>query len=397
MKRALTAILLAGILTAQAADYQYLTIEKTDGTALSLPAIGLTISYADNNLTAVNGTEGTTIAMSDVNCMYFSETPSGTTTSTDVAVADNTVEVVYNGSTATVNVASNISQYVTVSSGTSSHVVIKQAENFAGVDATADNEDGEIIYTLSGKSDDGEFYLEGSFKASLELSGLTLTNPNGPAINIQDGKRISVSVQKGTASTLTDGANEKYNGSFHCKGHTKFKGKGTLNVVGNSKHAIYSKEYMEVKNCTINVTAAVKDAIHCKEYFFMESGTINITAAGDDGIQVELDEDAANTGITADHEDENTGNFYQKAGTLSISGYTGKAIKADGTITYSGGKQDFDTADTEITADISALTSDPSSQTQATYYDLQGRPVKTVKKGLYIFKKGNTIVKTHVK
>ena len=92
-----------------------------------------------------------------------------------VDIADNTVEIVYNGTTATVNVATNISKYVTVSSGTSSHVVIKQAEDFAGVDATADNEDGEIIYTLSGKSDDGELYLEGSFKASLELSGLTLT------------------------------------------------------------------------------------------------------------------------------------------------------------------------------------------------------------------------------
>ena len=307
-----------------------------------------------------------------------------------VDIADNTVEIVYNGTTATVNVATNISKYVTVSSGTSSHVVIKQAEDFTGVDATADNEDGEIIYTLSGKSDDGEFYLEGSFKASLELSGLTLTNPNGPAINIQNGKRISVSVQKGAASTLTDGANEKYNGCFHCKGHTKFKGKGTLNVVGNSRHAIYSKEYMEVKNCTINVTAAVKDAIHCKEYFFMESGTINITAAGDDGIQVELDDETANTGITADHEDENTGNFYQKAGTLSISGYTGKAIKADGTITYSGGTQNFNTADTQITS-VAPITNSSSAQTS--YYDLQGRQVKTPKKGLYIFKKGNTIVK----
>ena len=217
-----------------------------------------------------------------------------------------------------------------------------------------------------------------------------MTNPNGPAINIQNGKRISVSVQKGAASTLTDGANEKYNGCFHCKGHTKFKGKGTLNVVGNSRHAIYSKEYMEVKNCTINVTAAVKDAIHCKEYFFMESGTINITAAGDDGIQVELDDENANTGITADHEDENTGNFYQKAGTLSISGYTGKAIKADGTITYSGGTQNFNTADTQITS-VAPITNNSSAQTS--YYDLQGRQVKTPKKGLYIFKKGNTIVK----
>ena len=307
------------------------------------------------------------------------------------AIDNNTVEITYSGNSAKVTVASNISSYVTVSSGTSSHVKIVQAASFTG------NSIGEIEYILSGSSSDGEFYLEGGYKCTVTLAGVTLTNPKGPAVNIQNGKRIDVSVKKETTNTLADGVNEDYNGCFHSKGHTEFKGRGTLNVVGNSKHAIYSKEYMEVKNCTINVTAAVKDAIHCKEYFFMESGTINITAAGDDGIQVELDEDAANTGITADHEDENTGNFYQKAGTLSISGYTGKAIKADGTITYSGGKQDFDTVDTEITADISALTSDPSSQTQATYYDLQGRPVKTVKKGLYIFKKGNTIVKTHVK
>ena len=162
MKQVLTAILLAGTLTTQAADYQYLTIQKTDGTAFSLPAIGLTISYDDNNLTAVNGNEGTTIAISDVNSMYFSESQATTTSETDVA--DNTVEIVYNGTTATVNVASNISDYITVSSGTSSHVVIKQAEDFAGVDATSDNEDGEIIYTLSGNSDDGEFYLEGSYR-----------------------------------------------------------------------------------------------------------------------------------------------------------------------------------------------------------------------------------------
>lgn len=311
------------------------------------------------------------------------------------AIENNTVEIVYNGSTVTINVADNISQYVTVSSGNSSHVVIKQAEDFAGVDATADNEDGEIIYALSGKSDDGEFYLEGSFKASIELNGLTLTNPNGPALNIQNGKRISVSAQKGTASTLTDGMNEKYNGCIHCKGHTKYKGKGTLNVVGNSKHAIYSKEYMEVKNCTINITAAVKDAIHCKEYFFMESGTVNITAAGDDGIQVELDDELANTGITANHEEENTGNFYQKAGTLSISGYTGKAIKTDGTITYSGGKQDFNTAETETTAVQTALASPLTPQ--SAYYNLQGQQMKTAKKGLYIFKQGNTIVKTYIK
>ena len=45
-------------------------------------------------------------------------------TNTATAVDNNTVEIVYNGSSATVTIASNISNYVTVSSGSSSHVSI---------------------------------------------------------------------------------------------------------------------------------------------------------------------------------------------------------------------------------------------------------------------------------
>lgn len=310
------------------------------------------------------------------------------------AIDNNTVNIVYNGTTATVTVASNISSYVTVSSGSSSHVKIVQSESFAGVDATTDNEDGEIIYSLSGSSTDGEFYMEGSFKATVELNGVTLTNPSGPAINIQDGKRIAVSAKKSTTNTLTDGANDTYNGCFHCKGHTKVKGKGTLNVVGNSKHAIYSKEYIEVKNLTLNITAAKKDAIHCKEYFLMESGTVNITGATDDGIQVELS-GTSSTGVTTDHDDEDTGNFYQEGGTLSISGYGGKAIKTDGSINYSGGTQDFDTSDTSAATGISLIENEASAD--ATYYDIQGRKINTISKGLYIFKNGNTTKKILVR
>ena len=304
---------------------------------------------------------------------------------TAFAVNDNTVEVVYNGTTATVTIAKNISSYVTVSSGTSSHVKIVQSASFAGVDKTKDNEDGEIIYSLSGTSSDGEFYMEGSYKCIVELNGLTLTNPSGPAINVQDGKRIEVSAKKNTTNTIADGANEDYNGCYHSKGHTKFKGKGTLNVVGNSKHAIYSKEYIEVKNLTINITAAAKDAIHCKEYFLMESGTVNITGAGDDGIQVEL-VGSTSTGKTTGHEDEDSGNFYQEDGELSISGYRGKAIKADGTITYTGGTQNFDKTDVADATGIDSILTDDASETRV--FDLQGRQTKVSKPGLYIIQNG---------
>ena len=291
------------------------------------------------------------------------------------AIEDNTVEVIFNGTSATVNIANNISSYVTNQSGRSSHVKLVQSESFSGINASADNEDGEIIYVLSGSTSNGEFYLEGAFKCTVELSGVSITNPSGPAINVQNGKRVSVSIKKSTTNTLTDGANEDYNGAFHSKGHTKFKGKGTLNVVGNSKHGIYSKEYLEIKNCNINITKAVKDGIHCKEYFFMESGNVSISGAGDDGIQVELSGNAS-TGAMPQHEEEDSGNFYMANGTLTISDYEGKAIVADGTITYSGGNQNFDTSDTKILAGIEDIQASKPSRIQDGIYDLQGRKLQ---------------------
>ena len=304
------------------------------------------------------------------------------------AVADNVVQVVYDGTTATVTIASNISSYVTVSSGTSSHVVIEQNSNFAGVDATSDNEDGEIYYVLSGSSTDGSFTLIGSYKCEIDLKGLTLTNPSGPVLIILNGKRIAISSQKSTTNTLTDGSNEDYKGCIHVKGHTKLKGKGTLNVIGNSAHAIWSNEYVEVKNVTLNITAAQKDGIHCKEYFLMESGTVNICGAGDDGIHVELD-GTTSTGTTTDHEDEDSGNFYMEDGTLTINGYSGKAVKTDGSISYSGGTQNFDTTDVTENATstgVETLRVMPTNEITE-YYDLMGRSIDPSQaKGIIIVK-----------
>ncbi len=316
------------------------------------------------------------------------------------AIDNNTVEIVYSGTTATVTIADNIASYVTVKSGTSSHVQIIQAESFAGVDATTDNEDGEIIYSLSGSTTSGCFYLEGSYKCTVELNGVDITNPDSAAIAIMNGKRIAVSAKKGTTNTLTDASNSIHKGCYHCKGHTKFKGKGTLTVNGNSAHAIYSKEYIEVKKLTLNVTTAVKDAFHCKEYFYIESGTVNITSATDDGIQVEVDEDETTTGTTTDHDDENSGNFYQDDGTLTISSFGGKAIKADGTITNNGGTwSGFTSSDNEENANttgINAITTSTTTGTQSVY-DLQGRQVKSLGKGLYIINDGTSVKKVFIK
>ncbi len=246
-------------------------------------------------------------------------------------VSDGTIGVSYDGSTALVTVAGNVAQYVTPTvSG--AHVSIAQSDDLAE----------EITYTLSGTSTDGEFYMSGSYKATIELNGLTLTNAtpvySGAAVHIQNGKRIKVKIVTGTTNTLSDASTGSQKGCLYIKGHAEFAQKGTLNVVGNVKHGIKTGEYFTIKNATINVTSAAGDGISCAEYFLMESGTINISGTQDDGIQCDIDGDAS-TGETTDHEDEDSGNIYISGGTINITvtADAAKGIKGEGDMKISGG------------------------------------------------------------
>lgn len=314
-----------------------------------------------------------------------------------VASADKedpvTVTVAYEGSTATVTIPDAVSEYVICESGTSSHVKLIQT-------STTEKNPNEIIYALSGESDNGEFYLTGEYKATLQLNGLTLTNPDSTAIHIKNGKRIKVSMNANTVNTLKDGSSDPTSkGCFHCKGHTEFVGKGTLNVSGSFSHAIYSKEYVTVKNCTINVTGAKKDGIHCQEYFLISSGVVNIKDTEDDAIQVEL-KDSVSTGVTKDHEDENTGNFYMTGGTLSINDLGGYCIKADGTINISAGTWNFDTDNIKEDAATAINSVKVRQQGQDAIYDLGGRRMPNdavLPRGIYIVKEGDKSRKIIVK
>lgn len=258
---------------------------------------------------------GKTFTMSDINEMAVVET----------AVTNNTVSIDYDGTTASVVVAGNVAQYVSTTVE-GAHVTIIQSN-------TADVDGDEITYVLSGTTTDGEFALGGSYKCTISLNGLTLTNPSGAALNIANGKRIQISAKNSTVNTLTDGANGSQTGCIYSKGQIQFQGKGTLNVASNTKHAIKSGDYISVKNLTLNITKAVADGINCNEYFLMESGNVSISGVGDDGIQCDLD-GTTSTGATTDHEDEDSGNIYLQGGTLTVSTSAAgsKGINATGTL-----------------------------------------------------------------
>ena len=241
----------------------------------------------------------------------------------------NEVHIIYNGTSASVVMATNVVSYVTATvSG--AHVTIAQS-NTDAVDGD------EITYVLSGTSTNGSLTLGGSYKCTVSLAGLTLTNPSGPAINITNSKRIQLSAKKDTENTLTDGSGSQ-KACIYSKGQMQIQGNGTLNVVGNYKHGIKSASYIEIKNLTLNITSTVSDGINCEEYFLMKSGTVTISGVGDDGIQCDLG-GTTSTGETTDHEDEDTGNIYLEGGTLNVTATATatKCVKCDGSITVTDG------------------------------------------------------------
>ena len=315
----------------------------------------VTYQFSSSQTGEMNYTDGQTLS---VQGKIFNLSEIDEMTVDETEVTDNAVSICYDGTAATVSVAGNVAQYVeAIVSG--AHVSIVQSLAASSEDI---EEPEEITYILSGQTTDGEFSLTGSYKCTLSLAGLSLANPSGAAINIANGKRIKVSAKKNTENTLTDGTGGSQTGCIYSKGQIHLQGNGTLYVVGKTKYAIKSGDYIAIKNLTLNINGAVADGISCNEYFLMESGSVSISGVGDDGIQCDLD-GTTSTGETTDHEDEDSGNIYIEGGTLKVAATAtaSKGIKATGvlninenseattvTITNSGG------ADTSDETDISS-------------------------------------------
>lgn len=171
-------------------------------------------------------------------------------------------------------------------------------------------------YVLQGTSANGSFKLYTDKKCILTLSGISLTNPTGAAINIQKGndggKRTFLVVANGTRNFLCDG--ETYSTKLYP---------GTLEEE-DEKATVFSEGKICISgNGYLKVEAKGKNAIACDDYLYMHIGPqITMTPApGYDGLK------------TKD-------GLYIAGGVLNItcSGNAAKGINTDGMIEVSGGR-----------------------------------------------------------
>lgn len=224
-----------------------------------------------------------------------------------------TVTVVYSGSSARVT---NDVDGVTVS--------------LDGANVTVKSSVAGVNYVLSGVTADGQFKIYSDKKFSLTLNGVSITNPDGPAINSQSGKRAFVVLADGTTNTLTDGtdyatSSEDQKGTLFAEGKLIFSGSGKLRVYANCKAAVSADDWVLIhRGVDIYIKSTKGNGIKVNDDVTINGGCVNIETSG-----------TASKAISSD-------------GTVNIAG--GRTT----VITTGGGEYDSDDADVSACAGVKA-------------------------------------------
>jgi uncharacterized protein YjdB len=362
---------------------------------------GLTFTYVSSNtsVATVNATTGvpaliatgtTTItATSETTDQYKSASASYTLTVTSNA-DDGAVTTSFDsaGSSDDDDISqTTFTRLVTITySGTSAMVsgynavadVMDVSVSGAGVTITYTGSEN-VAYKLTGTASNGYFKLYSSKKQVLWLSGVSITNSSGAAINNQSGKRTFVYVD-GT-NTLADGSSAGYSttgdedmkGVFFSEGQLIFSGpsSGTNNLTvtasnaqsksgivsddyirmlrnaavsviagSGAGHGLKANEYVQISDGTLAITtkASMKKGITSDGYVLVEGGTSTIIVSGGVAYDSDDGEYTGSAGIKADNY------FGMTGGTVTItnSGSGGKGIRAGNYDYYSSNNKTLD-------------------------------------------------------
>lgn len=316
-----------------------------------------TVTETEDTTTDTDGSTSTSSStITDTNYTATAEGNTDTAENADDLLVNSTfslnVSIAFNGSSATItNPYENLGVTITQSNG----------------DVTVNSTIAGVAYTVSGTTTSGSLKIYSDSKFKLELNNVTITNNDGPAINIQSEKRVFFVVADGTTNSLTDGSSysiptdEDGKGTIFSEGQLVFSGTGTLNVKANYKHAIVSDDYIRVIDGTYNITGTVTDGFHTNEAFIADGGTFNITASSD-GIECEegyivindgnFTLKTADDGIAASYDTDTTIDPYLtiNGGTINITSTAGEGIESKSKLTINNGTITINTYDDSLNA-----------------------------------------------
>lgn len=156
-------------------------------------------------------------------------------------------------------------------------------------------------YIISGSTDDGNIKINAGKDdvVKLVLDNASIGSKTSPAIYSSKAKKTIIIIPDGTSSTLSDGSSyvtessensdtsstessdsNNPNAAVFCQDDLTILGNGTLNVKGNAKNAITSKDVLRISGGTININAK-NNGITGKDNLAIIGGNITVTCDGD--------------------------------------------------------------------------------------------------------------------
>ncbi len=206
----------------------------------------------------------------------------------------------------------------------------------------------EGTYVLTGTLTDGRLIVDAGDedKIQIVLHGVNINCKDNAPIYIKKADKVFLTLQENTENTLTDG--KEYNqedgdnvdGVIFSRADLTLNGAGSLNITGNYKHGLVSKDELLITGGTYHITA-VKDTISGKDCVMIRDGSFLLNSQTGKGIE-------------SKNEDDNTrGYVYICGGSIKITNCR-KGIDST-VIAVAGGVLDITASeeDTESSGEVS--------------------------------------------
>lgn len=258
----------------------------------------------------------------------------------------------------------------------------------------------EGTYIFSGTLDNGMIIVdaEDTDKVQIVLDGVQISSSESAAVYVKEADKVFITTVDGSQNTLRNEGNytqtddNNIDAVIFSKSDLTLNGAGTLTVSAEAGHGIVSKDDLVLTGGTYDITAAShglsgkdsvriangnykisseKDGIHAENsddlslgFLYIAGGTFSIDADGDGisasgYIQIEDGEFSVATGegsasviMKTDSMDIRTGEevFEESTAEEEDESVSCKGLKADSTITVTGGKFITDTEDDSVHA-----------------------------------------------
>ena len=197
-------------------------------------------------------------------------------------------------------------------------------------------------YIVSGNLTDGSITVTTSEndKVQIVLNGVKIACSSGPAIDVQSADKCFITLAEGTQNSLSDGSvftSEDANACIYATCDLTINGSGSLDVSGNYRHGVFSKDDLVVYGGSINVSA-VEDGLNGKDSVKIGAGDISIDS-GADGVK------------SSKSTNPEKGFVYVSGGSLSIDAED-DGIQAKTHLCIAGGSIEIDAADDALHSDL---------------------------------------------